>query len=143
MSCFAAAFSRLRRMARDRTGLSVRPMVTSQSLRVSLMLDLLTLCADWLRLVAGVFFVFCGAVLHADLVRRRCITSCVFSHARNTGARSASNRFAVFTLAAGQPRRQMATGGATGAHGKAAPCRLCHQSYSINVSVYVSPGFAS
>ena len=60
-SCFAAAFSRLRRRVRNRAGLSARPMVTSQTLRVSLMPDLLALCADWLRLVAGVFFVFCGA----------------------------------------------------------------------------------
>jgi len=36
-------------------------MVTSQTLRVSLMLDLLALYYDWLRLVTGVFFDFCGA----------------------------------------------------------------------------------
>ena len=114
LSCFAAAFSRLRRMARNRAGLSARPMVTSQTLRVSLMPDLLTLCADWLRLVAGYSLFSVTQVLHSDSARYRRACHCVFSHARNTGATSASNRFAVFTPAARQPRRQIATGGVTG-----------------------------
>ena len=65
-SCFAAAFSRLRRMARNRTGLSVGLMVTAQTLQVCTMLELLAFCDDGLWLLVGVFFVFCGA----DFARR-------------------------------------------------------------------------
>ena len=42
-----------------------------------------------------------------------------FPLAQNMGATSASKRFAVFTLAARQLRRQIATGGATGGMTKA------------------------
>ena len=100
-SCFTAAFSRLRRRVRNRVGLSARPMVTSQALRVSPMPDLLALCADWLRLVAGVFFVFCGAVFACGLGKAQVYHQLRFLTRSKHGATSASNRFAVFTPAAG------------------------------------------
>ena len=116
-SCFAAAFSRLRRMARNRAGLSARPMVTSQTLRVSLMPDLLALCADWLRQAYSLFSV--TQVLHSDSARRRRAFCCAFPHAPYARATSASKCFAVSTLAARQRRQQIANNGATGRMTKA------------------------
>jgi len=111
LSCFTAAFSRLRRRVRNRVGLSARPMVTSQTFRVSLMPDLLALCDDWLRLAYSLIPV--TQVLRVGLVRRRCITSCVFSHARNTGQRPLQT-VSPCSPAARQPRRQIANNGVTG-----------------------------